>query len=131
MENRYKRGKAISDNEIKTIKKFIKNQVLTVSKISDDIYIDSDLINAKIKINNIRKYNTSFRGFTYEVDVTIDLGSSSYRSNSYCQSRSRRYNSWYRSSIANALYSESFLKYFNIDVNNNVTISKITYGPIV
>ena len=67
-----------------------------------------------------------------EIDVIVDMNTTDYyRSNYRCQSKSRMFNGWYRSSILGILNSESDLKYCNIDVKNESVISKITYKEIV
>jgi hypothetical protein len=63
--------------------------------------------------------------------VIVDMNTNDYfRSNNRCQSNARRFNGWYRRSILKIVDSESILKYFNIDVINKSTISKITYQKI-
>lgn len=139
MENNDKIGRAISDKEMKTVKKLVKNCVFIGPKCIPNEYFDTDLVNAKIKIANIRKYKSrrtrwsnDQEQYVYEIDVIVDMNTSDYfRSNYRCQSRSRRFNAWYRSSILKILNYESYLKYLNIDIKNDSIISKITYQEIV
>lgn len=138
MENNDKIGRAISDKEIKTVKKLVKNQVFTCPNIIPNEHFDSDLKGSKIKIANIRKYKSrrtrwsnDQEEYVYEIDVIIDMNTADYyRSNYRCQSRSRMFNRWYRSSILKILNYESHLKYLNIDLKNDSIISKITYQEI-
>jgi len=130
MEHRDKRSRSVVDKETKMIKKLIKNEVIVVPKTIQGGYFDGDLSNSKIKITNIRKYQ-SYYGYVYEIDVIVDMNTSEYfRSNYRCQARSRMFNGWYRNSILNIINSESTLKYFNIDVSRKSIISKIKYQTI-
>lgn len=130
MKNGWRKGSVISDNEIKVVKKLTKNQVIVVpSNITND-YFDTDLVGAKIKITSIRKYKSYFNDYAYEIDVIVDMNSASWiRSNYRCQRYARRHNGWYRTSILKILYSETVLKYVNIDTNKTI-ISKIKYQYI-
>lgn len=139
MENKDKIGNAISDKQMKTIKKLVKDQVFIGPENLLNVYYDSDLKGVKIKIANIRKYkhartrwSDNQEQYAYEIDVIVDMNTTDYyRSNYRCQSKSRMFNGWYRSSILGILNSESNLKYCNIDVKNESVISKITYKEIV
>ena len=139
MENNDKIGRAISDKEMKTVKKLVKNTVFIGPKSIPNEHFDTDLVNVKIKIANIRKYKSrrtlwsdNQEQYVYEIDVIVDMNTSDYfRSNYRCQSRVRRYNAWYRNSILKILNYESYLKYLNIDLKNDSIISKITYQEIV
>ena len=140
MENTDKRGKAISDKEIKVVKKLTKDMIITTSQ-NDGYYLDSDLNNSVIKIKSIRKYkhrrtqwSSNQEQYVYEIDVIVDMrpegGSFTYYgSNRYCQRNARRYNNYYRRSILGSVIQE--LKYFGIDdFEMNVVISKIEYKEI-
>ena len=127
MKNEYKIGKCISDKDIKFIKKYFKNTIILPDTRYEGLF-DNDLVTSKFKITSIRKYNSYYRNFCYEVDVNVDMCDLNYfRSNEFCQKKIKKFNGWYRSSIAKIIAEE--LKYFGI-CKNDILISKIVYKKI-
>lgn len=127
MKNGDKFGKCISDKDIKFIKKYFKNTIILPDTRYEGLF-DNDLVTSKFKITSIRKYNSYYGDFCYEVDVNVDMCNLNYsRSNEFCQKKIKRFNGWYRSSIAKIIAEE--LKYFGIS-KNDILISKIVYKKI-
>lgn len=132
MENKYKTGKHILDNNIKAVKKLTKDIEIKFYK-NDGYYFDNDLKDAVVKIKSIRKYkhirttwSDNQEQYAYEVDVIVDMRNGNYYySNNYCSRHSRRCNNYYRNSILGTVLQE--LKYFSIDGRDDVNISKIEY----
>ena len=135
MGNNNKTGNAILDSHIKAVKKLIKGMEIKPQQ-NDGYYLDSGLNNAVFKIKSVRKYKNrrtiwsdNKEQYVYEIDVIVDVKTDNwFRSNHYCQRYARRYNSYYRSCILGATTNE--LKYFGIDKDCDITISKIEYKEI-
>jgi hypothetical protein len=136
MGNNNKTGKAILDSHIKAVKKLTKSMNIKPQQ-NDGYYLDSDLNDAVFRIKSVRKYkhrrtiwSDNKEQYVYEIDVIVDVKTDGwFRSNLYCQRYARRYNNYYRSCILGATTNE--LKYFGIDKDCDITISKIEYRSIV
>jgi hypothetical protein len=63
--------------------------------------------------------------FTYEVEVTVNLSGCDFYTNSYCTRNSRRVNGYYKRSFKSTVFSE--LKYFGLESENDIIITKIKY----
>lgn len=119
MKHPRKEGKAISDKDVKFIKKLLKkNPIILEGKI----YNSGDCI---LEVTNIRKYNNCwFYGtnakFVYEIDVKVKKNENSrwgfYSNTNY---KNRRIRSW---SVEKLLREE--LCYFNVE---DFCVSKISY----
>jgi hypothetical protein len=122
MKNTDKVGRAISDKEIKIINKIVKNKKYEV----DNTVRYSEFNDAFLKINRVRKYHTKWSNiFTYEVEVTVNLSGCDFYTNSYCTKNARRVNGYYNRSIKSTVFSE--LKYFGLESENDIIITKIKY----
>jgi len=122
MKNTDKVGRAISGKEIKIINKIVKNKKYEV----DNTVRYSEFNDAFLKINRVRKYHTKWSNiFTYEVEVTVNLSGCDFYTNSYCTKNARRVNGYYNRSIKSTVFSE--LKYFGLESENDIIITKIKY----
>ena len=119
MEHSRKKGKVISDKDIKFTKKLLKKNPIS---FEGDIHRKDDCL---VKVTNIRKYENgwpygSHAKFVFEVDVTIKKTDKSrwgyYESNHY---NNRRVRSWKMEKLF-----QNELCYFNIV---DFCISKISY----
>ena len=122
MKNTDKVGRALVTKDIKLINKLVKDKKYEV----DNTVRYSEFNNAFLKINRVRKYHTKWRYiFTYEVEVTVNLSGCDFYTNSYCTRNSRRVNGYYKRSFKSTVFSE--LKYFDLESENDIIITKIKY----
>ncbi len=123
-------GRAIIDTQIKAIKTLLKESVFRFTNVDANF---SELTNAVVKIQNIRKYTKSWgEHFIFEVDVVVDMNNKNgwFYSNDYCERYKLRHNRYYRRKIEKVIEGE--IQYFGFNnYYDNIEVKKITYKEIV
>lgn len=126
-------GKALKDQNVKSIKKLIKDNVLPLSNI--DIPAGwSEFKNAVIKVTAVRKYvilsSTGDRRL-YEVDVVCDMRNfDGYLwTTEWNRLHPRRVNGYYRRHFEKLVREE--MKYFGLGSRDEIVVKNIKYEVIV